>query len=96
MRCYADTEGEWHAIGAALRGNAAMAAAHAELLEGYVDLFVEIFGPRATLSRDALRLASIGLIGAAEALSAAMVRGEISEAQATETFADMIVGTLGG
>lgn len=94
MHCYANTSGEWHAIAAALRGNAEMAAAHQEILENYIALFASALGPFSSYRDRQLTLACSGLVGAAESLSAIMVRGEISEADAVKMLTHMIVRTL--
>lgn len=90
MRCYSDTGGEWHAIRGALAGSEEMNAVHTGLLEGYVGLFHDALEPYALDGQPDLRLRCIGLVGAAEALSAAMTRGEVSEAQAARTLEELM------
>lgn len=90
MHCYADTTGEWHAIRGALAGSEDMNAVHARLLDGYVDLFRDAFAPFAQAGDSGLRDRCIGLVGAAEALSAAMTRGDLDEARAARTLDDLI------
>ena len=49
MHCYADTSGEWHAVGAALSGSEEMGAVHQELLDVYVALFAAALKPHSAL-----------------------------------------------
>ncbi|MGL6161334.1 TetR/AcrR family transcriptional regulator [Microbulbifer sp.] len=92
IHCYADTSGEWHAIGAALTGSEEKEAVYQELLDGYVQLFAAVLEPYVNLPQVDLERRCVGLIGAGEALSAAMVRGNCSEADAAKTFASLIQG----
>ena len=94
MHCYADTGGEWHAVGAALSGSEEMGAVHQELLDVYVALFAAALKPHSTLQARQLHLRCVGLIGAGEALSAAMVRGEATEKQAAKALAALMRGSL--
>jgi AcrR family transcriptional regulator len=94
MHCYADTGGEWHAVGAALSGSEEMGAVHQELLDVYVALFAAALKPHSTLQGRQLHLRCVGLIGAGEALSAAMVRGEATEKQAAKALAALMRGSL--
>ncbi len=94
IHCSVDTGGEWHAVGAALAGSEEMDAVHRELLDGYVRLFASVLQPHGALSPVELERRCVGLVGAGEALSAAMVRGDCSEAEAAEAFASLIQGGL--
>jgi len=94
IHCSADTSGDWHAVGAALSGSEEKGAVYQELLDGYVDLFASVLQPHTKLSRFQLDRRCVGLIGAGEALSTAMVRGAYSESEAAETFALLIQGAL--
>jgi AcrR family transcriptional regulator len=94
IHCAADTSGEWYAVGAALAGSEEMDAVYQGLIDGYVQLFASVLQPFTDLSPVDLARRCIGLIGAGEALSAAMVRGDHSEAEAAETFAALIKGSL--
>jgi AcrR family transcriptional regulator len=96
IHCSADTGGEWQAIGAALSGDETMAAVHQELLDNYVQLFASALKPFSALPPAELEWRCVGLIGAGEALSAAMVRGKCSEADAAGTFAALIAGGAQG
>ncbi|CAM3946020.1 TetR/AcrR family transcriptional regulator [Deinococcus frigens] len=94
LHCAADTNGEFYAVGAALAGSGEKASVFQELLDGCVLMFVSVFGPHSTVSPAELERRCVGLVGAGEALSTAMVRGHISEAQAAETFASIIQSAL--
>ena len=94
IHCYADTTGEWHAIGAALAGSEEKERVYQELLDGYVQLFAAVLKPHTDLKQAELERRCIGLIGAGEALSAAMARGNCGEAEAADTFATLILGGL--
>jgi AcrR family transcriptional regulator len=94
MHCYADTSGEWHAIGAALSGSEEMGAIHQEMVDGSVQLFIAALEPHSDLPPALLHHRCTGLVGAGEALSASMVRGECSEAQAADALAALIRGGL--
>lgn len=94
VHCSAETSGEWQAIGAALAGSQDKDAVYQQLLDGYVQLFAAALQPHTTLPRAELTRRCIGLIGAGEALSAAMVRGHCGEADAAASFAALILGSL--
>nr|WP_281506105.1 TetR/AcrR family transcriptional regulator [Chromohalobacter nigrandesensis] len=94
VHCHADTSGEWHAIGAALAGSEEKEAVYQELLDGYVQLFAAAMRPYCALEDTELERRCVGLIGAGDALSAAMVRGHCSEADASQAFAVLIRGGL--
>ena len=92
--CAADMKGEFHAVGAALAGSEEKAAVFQELLENSVQMFVAVLTPHSALPPAELARRCVGLVGAGEALSAAMVRGDCSEAEAAEAFASLIQGGL--
>ncbi|RUQ60903.1 TetR/AcrR family transcriptional regulator [Azospirillum doebereinerae] len=94
IRCAAETDGEFHAVGAALAGSEEKAAVFQELLENCVRMFVSVLKPHTKLPLDELERRCIGLVGAGEALSAAVVRGRCSETEAVAAFAAMIQGGL--
>lgn len=94
IHCAADTSGEWYAVGAALAGSEEMEAVYQELIDGYVQLFASVLKPFTSVSSAELERRCIGLIGAGEALSTAMVRGDHSEADAAKTLASLISGSL--
>lgn len=93
MACYASGP-QAHAIAAALRGDGEMDAFHQTLIDGYVLLYRDILAPYSRLPGAALQLYCIGLVGAAEALSRDMLRGRVSQEDATATLAALIVETI--
>lgn len=96
VQCAADTTGEFHAVGAALAGSEEKAAVLQELLDNSVQMFVSVLRPHSTLPLAELERRCVGLVGAGEALSAAMVRGQCSEVEAAGAFASLINGALRG
>lgn len=94
IRCAADLTGEFHIVGAALAGSPEKAEVYEELLDQSVAMFVSVLRPFTKLSEPAAIRVCTGLVGAGEALSAAIVRGKAAEAEAVATFADIIGGAL--
>lgn len=92
--CAADMTDEFHAVGAALAGSAEKAAVFQELLDNCVQMFIAVLRPHTMKSPAELERLCIGLIGAGEALSAALVRGRCSRAESVGTFASLISGGL--
>jgi AcrR family transcriptional regulator len=96
IQCAADIDGEFHAVGAALAGSEEKAAVFQELLGRCVDMFVELLTPHCAVPPKEMRRRCIGLVGAGEALAAARLRGDCSEAEAIETFEALINGAVAG
>ena len=94
VHCAADTADEFHAVGAALAGSEEKAAVFQELVENSVRMFVSVLKPHSRLAMAALERRCIGLVGAGEALSAALARGKCSEAEVIEVFSSLIEGGL--
>ncbi|EWY40866.1 TetR family transcriptional regulator [Skermanella stibiiresistens SB22] len=92
--CAADMTDEFHAVGAAMAGSEEKAAVFQELLDNSVAMFVSVLKPHSTLSPPELYRYCVGLVGAGEALSATLVRGMCSAAEAAEAFASLIEGAL--
>jgi AcrR family transcriptional regulator len=92
--CAADTNGEFQRVGAALAGSEDKAAVFQELLDKSVQMFVSVLKPHSTLSAIELERCCVGLVGAGEALSTALIRGRCSGAEAAEAFASLIQGAL--
>lgn len=59
-------------------------------------MFVAVLQPFSTLAPPELERYCTGLVGAGEALSAALVRGRYSEAEATTAFASLILHGVAG
>lgn len=94
MSCYATIGPEWHAIAAAMKGDEQMEAVQQQLVDGYVALYREAFAPFTDLPKDELHLRCVGIVGAAEAISQAMIRGLIDEKQAAASVTSLIVRWL--
>lgn len=93
IQCAADHTDEFHAVGAALAGGDEKAAFQ-ELLDNCVQMFVTVLEPHTTLPAAELERCCIGLVGAGEALSGALVRGRHGEVEVIEAFAALIQGVL--
>ncbi|MCE9671721.1 TetR/AcrR family transcriptional regulator [Myxococcus stipitatus] len=94
MRCYANMGPELHAVSAALKGDEEMEAFYQRVLDGYVAFYQETLAPFCDLPRDTLRQRCVGIIGAAEAISREMLRGEVPETTAAATLSSLIVAWL--
>lgn len=94
--CAADTNGEFHAVGAALAGSEEKAAVFQQLLDNSVQMFVSVLMPHCSLPLAELQRRCVGLVGAGEALSGTLVRGQCNEVEAAEAFASLINGALRG
>lgn len=92
--CAADTNSEFHAVGAALAGSEEKAAVFQQLLENSVGMFVSVLTPCCSLPPGELQRRCVGLVGAGEALSSALVRGRCSKVEAAEALASLITGAL--
>ncbi|MGJ9420726.1 TetR/AcrR family transcriptional regulator [Massilia sp. CMS3.1] len=90
MECHAAMGPEWQAIGAALKGDAEMDACHRVMIEEYIDFFHGALGPFSPLHGDDVRRRCIGIVGAAEALSDAAVRGLADQDMAAADLAALI------
>jgi len=94
MACYRSIGAEWSAISAALKGDDAMERFQANLIDSYVDLYCSMLAPYAETPADELRLRCVGIIGAAEAISREMTRGDLEEAAAAAVLQSLIVKWL--
>ncbi|WP_232468163.1 TetR/AcrR family transcriptional regulator [Bordetella genomosp. 13] len=92
--CAADMTDEFHAVGAALAGNEEKAAVFQELLDNCVQMFVSVLRPHVELPPAELKRRCIALVGAGEALSAALVRGKARRSDVVRTYASLIQGGL--
>ncbi|MFH5927282.1 hypothetical protein [Roseomonas xinghualingensis] len=94
IHCIDDKTDEFHAVGSALAGSEEKAAVFQELLDNSVRMFVAVLVPHNILPAHELERRCIGLVGAGEALSAALMRNHFSEAEAVRVFALLIKGGL--
>ncbi|WP_288483501.1 TetR/AcrR family transcriptional regulator [uncultured Novosphingobium sp.] len=90
IRCAADLTGEFYVVGAALAGSEEKAEVYAELLDQSVAMFVSVLRPFNRLTGAEANQLCVGLVGAGEGLSAAIVRGKLAEADAIATFRNII------
>ncbi|PLR52805.1 TetR/AcrR family transcriptional regulator [Chimaeribacter arupi] len=94
IHCAADKTDAFHAVGAALAGSEEKSAVFQALLENCVGMFVSVLTPHVTKSPRALLQCCIGLVGAGEALSAALARGQLNQDEAVASFASLIKGAV--
>ncbi|WP_244911163.1 TetR/AcrR family transcriptional regulator [Afifella marina] len=92
--CATDISGDFHAVGAALAGSDEKANVLQELLDQAVEMFAAVLAPHSNLPSPELERRSIGLVGAGEALSMAVLRGVRSKTEVTRTFSSMIAGCI--
>lgn len=94
IRCASNTEGDFHAVGAALAGSEEKAIVLQELLDNCAQMFLNVLQPHCDLPRPLLERRCVGLVGAAEGLSAAKIRGSLTEAEAVEAFIPLVYGAM--
>ena len=94
IHCAADMTDGFHAVGAALAGSEEKAAVRQELIDHSVRMFVTVLHPHSNLPDPELERRCIGLVGAGEALSAALLRGKCEEREIAEVFASLIAGGI--
>lgn len=94
IHCAADKTDEFHSIGAALGGSEEKVAVFQELLDNCVAMFVSVLTPHVNMPPQALVRCCIGLVGAGEALSAALARGKLEQNEAVSSFASLIKGAV--
>lgn len=90
IECAADISGEFYAVGAALAGSEEKAAVFQELLDNCVSMFVSVLKPHSDARSPELERLCVGLVGAGEALAAAVIRGKCNHTQAVASFAAMV------
>lgn len=96
MSCALEVGSEWYALSAALKGSEAMEAVQRELVARYVGIWRDAFAPHAGhLQPDELNLRCIGILGAGEAISLELLRGQIDQVRASMTLATLITATIG-
>lgn len=94
MDCYAAVGPEWHAIGAALKGDAQMEAYQREMVDGHVEFYRATLAPLSPLSNEQVRRRCIAIIGAAEALSQGITHGCIGKDDAVTELTSLITTWL--
>jgi AcrR family transcriptional regulator len=94
MNCYAEVGPEWHAIAAALKGSAEMDSHQRAMIESHEKFYYEALAPLSSLRERDVRRRCVGIIGAAEALSEAMVRRRVTKREASEDLMTLIIAWL--
>lgn len=94
MECCNTIGEEWMAISAALKGNEEMEVVQNELMDRYVEMYVEAFMPFVDLAEKELRIRCVGILGAAEAISREMLRGRIGQDAASAALGTFILASL--
>lgn len=94
MRCVTQVGREWHAISAALQGDAEMDAVQREILARYADLYCEVLAPCTKVPRRELEKRCVAIIGAAEALAREMLLNHLEEEVAAATLRSLIIAWL--
>lgn len=94
MECTTAVGREWHAIAAALKGDAQMDAYQREMIQGYVAFYEKALAPLTALPAEDVRRRCVGIIGAAEALSDEMARGGCTKKMAASDLAALIISWL--
>ncbi len=92
--CAGNVTDEFHAVGAALAGSEDKARVFKELLGNCVRMFVAVLTPHMTLPTEEIERRCTALVGAGEALAAAMVQERFTEAETISTFAAVIDGAI--
>lgn len=96
MNCALEVGTEWYALSAALKGSEAMETVQRELVARYVGIWQSAFAPHAShLTADELHLRCIGILGAGEAISLELLRGQIDESRAGASLAVLITAAIG-
>ena len=90
LACGTDQGDEFYSVGAALAGSEEKASVYQELVDKVVEMFVAVLQPYSKLPAESLALASMALIGAGDALTIAITRGNCSAAEAAKVFALLI------
>lgn len=92
--CVTDMQGEVGVIAAALAGSEEKAAVYQELLEHGIQMVVTVLTPYSRRPLEELRVDCLGLVGAGEALAAAVVRRALGQREAIEAFTRLIRAVL--
>lgn len=94
IRCVTDMQGEVGVLAAALAGSEEKAAVYQELLEHGTRMVVAVLTPHSRRPVAELQVSCIGLVGAGEALAAAVVRGALGEHEAIAAFTRLVRAVL--
>ena len=94
LACGTDQGDEFHAVGAALAGSEEKASVYQELVDGVIEMFVDVLKPHSSMGLGSLSLVCLALVAAGDALTSAVIRGSCSNAQAEEAFSTLIGATI--
>lgn len=94
IRCAAETDGEFQAVGAALAGSEEKAAVFQELLDKCVQMFVAVLRRHTAMSSEALESLCVGFVGAGEGFASALVRKKLGDNDAIATFGHIIRNSI--
>lgn len=94
IRCVTDMQGEVGVLAAALAGSEEKTAVYQELLEHGTQMVAAVLTPHSKRPAAELQVSCIGLVGAGEALAAAVVRKALSEREAVEAFTRLVRAVL--
>ncbi|KQS75181.1 TetR family transcriptional regulator [Rhizobium sp. Leaf384] len=94
IECAVTIGPEWHAIGAALKGDAMMDAYHREMRDDHAVFYADAIIPLSKLDSITVRRRCVGLIGAMEAASNEVMAGRIGLKDAVDDIAFLIVSWL--
>lgn len=95
FNCLANLGPEAPAISAALKGSEEMASQQRAMIDEYVGIMCQALQPFSDLDRRGLRLACIGLLGAAEAIAREQQEGRTKQAAAIAAFSSLIAKSVG-
>lgn len=90
LECTATIGPEWHAIGAALRGDAMMDTYQQEMRENHAAFYAKAIQPFSELGPAAVQRRCIGLIATMEAMSNELMAGRIDMEDAIEDLVSLI------
>lgn len=90
IRCATDANSEFFAIGAAMTGTEERARIYRELVNTGVQMFEAVLRPHVRMPDRELQRLCIALVGAGESLSASVLDGATTEAEAIATYSQLI------
>ncbi|WP_146651819.1 TetR/AcrR family transcriptional regulator [Labilithrix luteola] len=92
--CYTSLGPEWYAVSAALAGSEEMEATRRACLANYAEIFRAALAPHSKLSKRALYLRCVGIIGAAEGMAQEMLQRRTTEAAAVDALTTLITSWI--
>ena len=96
FNCHADLGSEAPAISAALKGSEEMANQQRVMIDQYVEIMCSALRPFSSLGKGKLRLACVGLLGAAEAMAHEVQIERVSKAVAVSALSLLIARSVAG